>query len=236
MVKILITAILAATSLNILAQDSFKSSSIDDSKYFLSSSAKTIKKGEWYYQNTYLLVNSFQYGITNNISAGAGVELLSPILTNEFKPNIFLNIKGGIAINKNLNIATKLTFLTSPNFGKSNINAGLADFLCTYSTEKFNITGGLGWAYVKKETDRRPIFTISGAYKLSNKFYLISDNKLIPTNQNYYGLYSYGVRYSTKRISLDFAFLNNKDFSNIFPIGLPYLGLTLKPKPKKNGT
>ncbi|HNZ85615.1 MAG TPA: hypothetical protein PKN90_04720, partial [Paludibacteraceae bacterium] len=40
-----------------------------------------LKKGEGYYQNTMLLLNSFNVGITDYFSIGGGIEFLSTFIT-----------------------------------------------------------------------------------------------------------------------------------------------------------
>ena len=47
------------------------------SKYFITGSAIPIKKGEGYYNNTFLSVNSINYGLTDYVSVGGGFELIS---------------------------------------------------------------------------------------------------------------------------------------------------------------
>ena len=51
----------------------------NETRYLFAPSAINLKKGEGYYQNTYLLLHSFNYGITDNFSIGGGFEFLSTI-------------------------------------------------------------------------------------------------------------------------------------------------------------
>src|SRR5665648_186577 len=46
-------------------------------KYLIGSSAIPLKKKSGYYQNTWVFLNTFGYGITNNISISAGFEIFS---------------------------------------------------------------------------------------------------------------------------------------------------------------
>ena len=43
-------------------------------RYLTFPSAFTIERGEWLYQNTYFLLNSFGVGLTNNVSISGGFE------------------------------------------------------------------------------------------------------------------------------------------------------------------
>ena len=62
-------------------------------KYLFGPSAFNLNKGEGYYQNTYLFLNSFQAGITKNISMGGGLEFLSTFSSmsgdEDFKPTLY---------------------------------------------------------------------------------------------------------------------------------------------------
>ena len=52
---------------------SYKLANPFPTKYFFTQSAINLQKGEGYYQNTYVFLNSLNYGITNYFSIGAGV-------------------------------------------------------------------------------------------------------------------------------------------------------------------
>ena len=65
----------------------------NDSRYLFAPSAFNLKKGEGYYQNTYLFINTFNYGITDNFSMGIGFEFISTFASlgaSDFNPIYFL--------------------------------------------------------------------------------------------------------------------------------------------------
>jgi hypothetical protein len=46
-------------------------------------------------------------------------------------------------------------------------------------------------------------------------------------NMNFYGVFSYGIRFLGEKTSIDLAFINNKDIANTLIIGAPWLDFTI---------
>lgn len=212
----------------LVAQEVEKRQSIDRTRYLTSSSAFQLKKGDSYYQNTWLLINSYNIGITDNVSAAGGIEFVSPLLTDGFKPYFFLTAKTGFKVVKNFHAGASFSFLSNTDFTATNTRASLTNIILTYGTERFNVTANTGWFFQKNEIEKRPNLTLSAMAYLTKKFSLITENRFLPTNIGYYGLYSYGARYSLKRLTFDLALVNNRDFKDIIPIGLPYFDIIVK--------
>jgi len=80
-------------------------------RYLFSPSAFNLRRGEGYYQNTMLTLNSFNVGLTDNISIGGGFELISTIISltasnstgSTFAPIFFLTPKVGFRVNEKFN-------------------------------------------------------------------------------------------------------------------------------------
>ena len=67
----------------------------NETRYLYAPSAFNLKKGEGYYQNTYLFINTFNYGITDNFSMGIGFEFFSTFAffgESDFNPIFLQNI------------------------------------------------------------------------------------------------------------------------------------------------
>lgn len=82
-------------------------------RYLFTPSAFNLEKGEGYYQNTYLVLNSVAYGITDFLSAGAGFELIS-LFAGEGGPIFFVNVKGGGEIAKNFHLGANVLYVNVP--------------------------------------------------------------------------------------------------------------------------
>jgi hypothetical protein len=189
-------------------------------RYFYAPSAIGLKKGEGYYQNTYLLLNSFNVGITNHISIGGGLELLSTFITKD--PIFFITPKVGFKVSEKFHAGGGLLFTRIPG-----TTLGTMYGTGTYGSKDHNITSSLGWGFVDGEFSQRPILTLSGMTRISKRAALVSENWLIPTD-GYYGLFSYGVRFFGEKIAVDLAFINNRDIAELIIIGIPFVSFTVK--------
>jgi hypothetical protein len=191
-------------------------------RYLFSPSAYSLKKGEAYYQNTYLLVNSINYGVTDNFTIGGGFELISTFTGN---PIFFITPKYSFKINEKVRAGAGVLYATviSSDFGVLGIGYGIL----TYGTSDDNVTLGAGYGYVDNGIANKPVLTLSGMKRISRRIGLVSENWLIPAD-NYYGLFSYGIRFMSEKITVDFAFLNNSDIASTIFIGMPYIDFAVK--------
>jgi hypothetical protein len=191
-------------------------------RYFYGPSAIGLKKGEGYYQNTYLVLNSFNVGITDNISIGGGLELISTFAERD--PIFFITPKVSFKVAEKFHAGGGVLYARIPgDFGP----LGTVFATGTYGTTDNNITGSLGWGFVDSEFSERPIITLSGMTRISKRAALVTENWLIPTD-GYYGLFSYGVRFFGEKIAVDLAFINNRDIAEAIIIGIPYVSFTVK--------
>lgn len=191
-------------------------------RYFYGPSAFNLKKGEGYYQNTYLFLNSVSYGITDNITIGAGFEILSLIFNSFDRPIFFITPKVGFEVTDKFNAGGGILFATAP-YG----NLGISYVVGTYGTSDHNLTGGLGWGFINGDFSKKPTITLSGVTRLSRKLALVTENWLIPGNR-YTGIYSFGIRFFGEKISVDLAFINSSEISEFSLIGIPYVDFVVK--------
>jgi hypothetical protein len=195
-------------------------------RYLYAPSAINLQRGEGYYQNTWLILNSFNVGVTDNFSIGGGLELISTFA--ERNPIFFVTPKVGFKLAEKFHAGGGVLFASIPSFGSSNRSYLGTTFVSgTYGSKDRNITSSLGWGFVEGELSRRPIITLSAMTRVSRRTALVSENWFIPID-GYYGLLSYGVRFFGEKIAVDLAFINNRDiFQSIF-IGIPYVSFTVK--------
>ncbi|MFM7340359.1 MAG: hypothetical protein ACKO2H_09630, partial [Bacteroidota bacterium] len=117
----------------------------NDSRYLFAPSAFNLKKGEGYYQNTYLFINSFNYGITDNFSMGLGFEFLSTfgsLGNGSFDPIFFVTPKYSTQVSENMRVGVGvLVGKITDNIGGFGVSYGLV----TYGNPEHNATLGLGF-------------------------------------------------------------------------------------------
>ena len=194
-------------------------------RYLYAPSAFNIKKGEGYYQNTWLFntwlfFNSFNVGITDNISIGGGLEVFSTFAFRD--PILFITPKVGFEVTEKFHAGGGVLFARLPG-----VTLGTIFGTGTYGSKDHNLTTSLGWGFVEGEFSQRPIITISGMTRVSKRVALVTENWLIPTD-SYYGVFSYGARFLGEKTAFDLAFVNNPDIAQEILIGIPFVSFTLK--------
>lgn len=203
-------------------------------RYLIGPSAIPLRKGEGYYQNTYILINSVAYGITNHVSVTGGFELTSTFGRSSPGPICYLSARGGGEIAKQVHIGAMATYLSVPNWFGDDDNDGRRDGVgaisgvVTYGTTEAQVTAGAGWGYSAGGLSDRPVLSVSGLARVSRGIALVSENWIIPDDSGYNGIYSYGFRFMGERSAVDLAFINNRNISDWIAIGVPFVDFVLK--------
>lgn len=195
-------------------------------RYLFGPSAINLKKREMYYQNTWLFLNSFNVGVTDHFSIGGGVEFLSTtfsLASGNFNPIFIITPKIGYQVAEKVYAGGGILYANIPSSGA----AGIAYGISTVGTLNHNFTGGLGWGFIDGSFSSRPIITFSTMLRTSRRTAFVSENWIVPTN-GYYGVFSYGLRFFSENMAVDFALLNNPDISSWFALGIPFVSFTLK--------
>lgn len=143
-------------------------------RYFFAPNALPLKKKEGYYQNAYLLANSVNIGITNNITVGGGVVI--PLL-------FYVTPKISYQVNNNLYLGAGILF-TQAFISDLNLSAGIGYGLITVGNLEHNVTLGSGYGFSKFDNSYKntpmPIITINGMTRIGKKLSLVTENWLIP--------------------------------------------------------
>lgn len=143
-------------------------------RYFFGPSAIPMGKGNGYYQNVYLLMNSVNYGLNSNLSIGGGVVI--PLL-------FFITPKVGFEVRKNFYLGAG--FIAGTTIIPDAIfSGGIPYGIATVGNSENNMTLGVGYGMVWTDGDYHdtdyPIFTLSGMKRLSNRFQLVSETWVVP--------------------------------------------------------
>lgn len=195
-------------------------------RYLFSPSAFNLKGGEGYYQNTYLFLNSFNVGLMDNFSVGGGFEIIS---TFSGEPIFFITPKVSFEVSEKFHAGGGILYVSVPEFDDDDARSslGITYGIATYGSPDHNVTCGMGWGFVNGEFSEKPIITLSGMTRIAKKTALVTENWFIPSDDNYYGLFSYGIRFFGESMSVDLAFLNNSDIAEGIAIGIPYVSFAV---------
>jgi hypothetical protein len=205
-------------------------------RYYFAPSAFTLAPGEGYYQNTMIVLNSFNIGVTKWCSVGGGIEFLTTIgslTAGNFMPTFYITPKVGFQAAKHLRLGAGILY-TQILGDMFRLATGYG--LVTYGTTDYNITGGIGLANSSSENEKwvwqkNPMITLCGTTRLARKLAFVSENWIIPgagKKGSAYAVFSYGLRFMGESISVDLAFINNKDIAQVFIIGTPFVSFAVK--------
>lgn len=196
-----------------------------------------LKKGEGYYQNTYLFLNSVSYGFTDFFTIGGGFEILS---LSAGEPIFFLTPKFSFPVSEKVNFGAGLLYLNAGPLSDDNYDMGITYGVGTFGTRENNFTIGLGYGFIEGEIGRRPVITFSGMSRIGKKFGLVSENWVVPYQRYIYtpnglelkeyayeAVFSLGLRYMTPKLTIDFALVGNDDIMRELFFGIPYLDIVI---------
>lgn len=214
-----------STMTRVYGTERFAISAPNSTRYIFGPSAIPLQKGEGYYQSLWTL-QSLQFGITDNISIGGGVELFT-LVTGY--PIFYLTPKVSFPIAHNLYVGAGVLYITAAAIDADIPDLGITYGIVTLGDPDLQVTGGAGWGFVGGDFSSSPILTLSGLARLSEHFALITENWFIPDGRGKRELVmSLGGRLLWQSIAFDISFANTAEgLGEVFP-GLPILSFTAR--------
>jgi hypothetical protein len=194
------------------------------SRYFWAPNGYGLKKGEGYYQNIWVLWNQFAYGITDNISIGGA---MIPLFLFDGAPTpVFISPKVSIPIEKEkINMGGGV--IAGTILGEEGTTFGIVYGVSTFGTPDNNITFGVGYGFAGGEWAPSPLINFCGMFRLSPRWYFISENYYIGIGEEINGgMISGGARWIIKKAAVDFGLFFPVG-SEIGFVGIPWLGFTI---------
>lgn len=188
-------------------------------RYFISTSAHSLAQGEGYYQNLLIVVNSFNFGITDHISLMAGFEWTSLMLG---EPVFLLSPKVSYNFGKDVKAASGVLLIHVPEN-----TAGIVYEVLTFGNNDNNFSAGLGWGFINKEFGKTPVINLSGMRRVAKGISLVTESWIIPSD-GFQGFVTYGVRFFNRKIAVDLGFINNATIAELFPLGIPLVDFVVK--------
>lgn len=169
------------------------STGVDSSRLFIGPTARTLEPGEGYVVLHGALVPSFQIGITDRLSFGAG--------TFFFLEGVFwVTPKVRLATRGATTVSAGVLHLTAPGEG----NLGLAYVGATRDFARGGLSFGAGVAYTTVDDDDfstgGPLLMVGGDYRLSRRTVFMNETYMVI---GVGGLSFNGVRVTWGRFSLD---------------------------------
>lgn len=191
-------------------------------RYFFSPNAIGLGKGRGYYQNTWVLFNNVNYGVSNNFSIGGG--LIPLFLFGTAETPVWLLPKVSVPV-----VAEKFYVgggaMIGGIVGADTEALGILYGVGTFGNRDKNLSISLGYGYAGSDISNTPVVNISGMIRTGRKFYLLSENYFVP-GVDESGIISTGFRWAPESFALDFGlFRPLVEAGNL--IGIPWLGVTI---------
>jgi hypothetical protein len=193
-------------------------------RYFFSPNGYGLKKGEGYYQNVWVLINSFAVGVTDNISIGGGVV---PLFFFGGSPTpVWITPKVSFPISKDkFNMGAGA--LVGTVLGEEETGFGILYGIATFGSKDNNLSLGLGYGFAGGEWAKSPMINLNFMFRTGARGYIISENYYIQAGGEALVIISFGGRQIIKKVGLDYGlFIPFSSQMDSF-IALPWLGITI---------
>jgi hypothetical protein len=230
---------------NVRSIDTIRASDMHEGEYwfpnanrtrlFFGPTGRTLSSGEGYYMNTYLVLQSFAGGLTDNVTLGGGFSLLPGVDPTEWL--YYVTPKVGVYQTENVNVA--LGALAGTVANASSNGFGILYGVATKGGPNSSVSVGAGYGFAGSSLSSRPVLMIGGEQRVTRRVALLTENYLYASRRSNvscvstcpndaHGVVSYGLRFLGEKLSVDFAFFNVPgDVDWVFP-GIPYVSFSAK--------
>jgi len=193
-------------------------------RYFFSPNGYGLKKGEGYYQNIWVLMNSFAVGVNDYISLGGGI---IPLFLFAGSPTpAYITAKVSIPVVKDkVNLGAGL--LAGSVLGEPDTSFGIFYGLATVGSKDKNVTVGMGYAFASNSGTSAPMFNLNAMIRVGPKGYLLTENYLFTNGSSTVLLLSFGGRTIIKGAGLDYGLMIPASSEINSLVAIPWLGITV---------
>lgn len=197
------------------------------SRYFYLPNGYGLKKGEGYYQNTWVLFNQLSYGITNNFSMGVGI--IPAFLFGTNGAPVWLTPKFSFPVKQDKwNIGAGAILATYLGEKSSNVSwIGMTYGVSTFGSKDKNFTVGAGFAFAGDEWANTPVISLGGTIRTGKRHYFLTENYFFFGNGEAAAMIWLGGRFASRHLAIDYGGIipAGADLSQV--IIIPWLSLTV---------
>jgi hypothetical protein len=170
------------------------------SRLFFAPTGRTLRRGEAYFSDAYVLFPSIQGGITDRISLGGGVSLIPFVSLDE--QLFYLTPKVGVYASPTLNVSVgALIAGVGRAFDAGPV--GIAYAVSTFGGEEANVTAGVGFGFDRTNTSNA-VLMLGGERRITRNVALLTENYLF-SDGGTTAVVSGGVRFLGEKIAVDLA-------------------------------
>jgi hypothetical protein len=218
--------------------------------YLVAPTAYSPGKGNFYYRNSFLLFNILGYGISNHFSIHAGLDFLTLFQkrhNSENVPAFMLMPKLDYQVAKKLRLGSSLIYINDNN-SYNDESIAILLISSTYGDEDKNLSFSFGYDLCDKYKEKPVYFgtythlnspgeeieaiekfycSLGGLYRISNRIGFQAEiNRYQGYTNNF--IFGYGAKFITRKMSVDFGFVNSSFIYKEFLIGFPTVSFTIK--------
>jgi len=197
--------------------------------YFVNQSGFTLKKGQSYYENVRVFFNSYTTGITDNFSITGGLEVAT--LFGGSAPSLFITPKFSIPFGERAGgfFVGSTVFVFFANGDPLTVGVAQAGVTLGTRNNNFTIGSGIGYSFEDGVADSVLPFNLSGAWRLSKKISLMTDNFIIAFDDfnDATGILSAGIRihFAKNGNALNIGLFRSTEFGDFF--AFPFFSATI---------
>lgn len=183
-----------------------------------------LRKGEGYYSNVFLFLNSAAYGFTDNFTIGVGGDAFT-LVTGNAPFVIYITPKFSFQGGKDFTYGVGV-LAGSFGFNTERTTAGIAYGIGTFGNRDNNFSLGLGYGFSGGGWSKQPVVTVSGQWRAARKISLMTENYVLPGVV--FG--TTGIRLMNSNFSFDIGAMYGGLFGEVSGTGIlpfPFLGVAL---------
>ncbi len=197
-----------------------------NTRYFFSPNGYGLKKNQGYYQNVWVMVNNFAYGLSDHFSVGGG---LVPLFLFSGAPTpVWVTAKMSFPVEKNkINMGAGALMGTVLTGEEGSHGFGMLFGLATVGSKQKNISLGIGYGYAGGHWANSPLINLNAMIRMGKRGYFITENYFVIIDRDVMAIISAGGRQLINRVGIDYGLIVplSPDMDSFF--GMPWLGITV---------
>jgi hypothetical protein len=199
--------------------------------YMIAPSAYPLGKGNFYYRNLYILINTVGYGITDYLTFHAGFDFYTLLNRRRYAPeeiSMLLFPQLSFKIRENFRMGGGFIYAKFTSFSlDESLGAPFLNF--AYGTEDRNVGLCLGYNVFDPQPNfARPVILLNGIYRVTNRIALEAEIYRWPQNEIRFYVVNYGVKFIARKMSVDLGFIKNSHLLNETALGIPFASFTVR--------
>jgi len=192
-------------------------------RYFVMNNYIGLPKGKGYYQNTWILFNQVNYGLSDYFSVGGG--LVPTFLFGGPTPMWIVPSISFPVVKDNFSLGGSFVFIFVPGERGS---AGFFTFGGTIGNRHNNLSFNLGYGFSGGQWAESPLVSVSGMVRTGRRHHLLAENYFVNVWVETYIISLLGGRYNFGPISLDYGLILPWELTGGFGVvAFPWLGLSI---------